>query len=53
VPVKLQSTLTEVGVLELYFVDRGGQNRWKLEFSVREKPKEQAAAKGGRSRKEK
>ena len=40
VPVKLQSSLNEVGVLELFFVDRTAANRWKLEFSVREKPKE-------------
>ncbi|MBI4861296.1 MAG: Hsp70 family protein [Candidatus Riflebacteria bacterium] len=39
VPVKLHTALTEVGTLELHFLDRSSDQRWKLEFSVREKPR--------------
>jgi molecular chaperone DnaK (HSP70) len=37
VPVSLESRLTEVGTLELWCVEREGQGRWKLEYSVRER----------------
>ncbi|MBN2581105.1 MAG: Hsp70 family protein [Pirellulales bacterium] len=36
VPVKFQSRITELGVLELWCVSTLDQKRWKLEFSVRE-----------------
>jgi molecular chaperone DnaK (HSP70) len=36
VPVRLESLVTETGVLELWFVSRDGR-RWKLEFNVRPK----------------
>ena len=52
VPVKLNSSLSEVGVLELFFADRTAANKWKLEFSVREKPKDQPA-RGARGKKDK
>jgi molecular chaperone DnaK (HSP70) len=35
VPVHLQARVNEVGVLELWFVSRDDQHRWKLEFNVR------------------
>jgi hypothetical protein len=35
VPVHLRAQVTEVGTLQLDCVERGGQNRWKLEFNVR------------------
>jgi hypothetical protein len=35
IPVKLQSHVTEVGTLELWFVEREGKESWKLEFDVR------------------
>ncbi|MCS7046186.1 MAG: Hsp70 family protein [Gemmataceae bacterium] len=37
VPVRLHSKVTEVGTLELWCLSRDGQERWKLEFNVREK----------------
>jgi hypothetical protein len=37
VPVHLHSKVTEVGTLELWCISREGQQRWKLEFNVREK----------------
>ncbi|HEY0708579.1 MAG TPA: Hsp70 family protein, partial [Polyangia bacterium] len=37
VPVSLESRLTEIGTLELWCVEREGQGRWKLEYSVRER----------------
>jgi hypothetical protein len=37
VPVHLHSKVTEVGTLELWCLSRDGQQRWKLEFNVREK----------------
>ncbi len=37
VPVHLHSKVTEVGTLELWCLSRGGKQRWKLEFNVREK----------------
>jgi molecular chaperone DnaK (HSP70) len=36
-PVRLESRVTEVGTLELWCVSRDGQQRWKLEFNIREK----------------
>ncbi len=36
-PVSIQIQLTEIGTLELWCVSRQDGNRWKLEFSVREK----------------
>jgi hypothetical protein len=36
VPVHLLSKVTEVGTLELWCLSRDGQQRWKLEFNVRE-----------------
>lgn len=36
-PVWLQSRVTEVGTLELWCVSREDQQRWKLEFSLRER----------------
>jgi molecular chaperone DnaK (HSP70) len=38
VPVRLESHVTEVGTLELWCVARDGHGRWKLEYSVRERP---------------
>jgi hypothetical protein len=37
VPVQFQSRITELGVFELWCVNRAAGGRWKLEFSVREK----------------
>lgn len=39
-PVRLESRITEVGTLELWCVSRDGQQRWKLEFNVREPDEE-------------
>jgi molecular chaperone DnaK (HSP70) len=36
-PVRLESRVTEIGTLELWGVSRDGQQRWKLEFNIREK----------------
>ena len=36
VPVTLESRITELGVLELWGVSAVSDERWKLEFSVRE-----------------
>ena len=38
VPVRLSSHLTEVGTLELWFHEKEGGRRWKLEIGVRERP---------------
>ena len=35
--VRLESRVTEVGTLELWCVSRDGQQRWKLQFNLREK----------------
>lgn len=40
VPVKLRSHVTELGMLELWSVERDGKDRWKLEFDVREREDE-------------
>jgi molecular chaperone DnaK (HSP70) len=37
VPVHLHTKVTEVGTLELWCLSRDGKQRWKLEFSVRER----------------
>ncbi len=37
VPVTLETVATEVGTLELWCQQKGGEGRWKLEFEVREK----------------
>lgn len=39
-PVRLESRVTEVGTLELWCVARDGQQRWKLEFNIRERDEE-------------
>lgn len=36
VPVHLQSKVTEIGTLEIWCLGREDQQRWKLEFNVRE-----------------
>ncbi len=35
VPVRLHAHLTEIGTLELWFVARDSENRWRLEFTIR------------------
>ncbi|MFO0968760.1 MAG: Hsp70 family protein [Gemmataceae bacterium] len=40
VPVTLAARCTEIGTLELYCVAREGDNRWRLEFNVRDVVKE-------------
>lgn len=35
IPVHLKAQVTEVGTLQLWCVDRGDKERWKLEFNVR------------------
>ncbi len=42
VPVHLQAAVTEMGVLEVRCVERGGEGRWKLELNVRMKGDEAA-----------
>ena len=37
VPVKFQSKITELGVFELWCISQSADQRWKLEFSVRER----------------
>jgi hypothetical protein len=36
-PARLESRVTEIGTLELWCVSRDGEQRWKLEFNIREK----------------
>lgn len=36
IPIWLQSSVTEIGTLELWCVARDGDRRWKLEFNIRE-----------------
>jgi hypothetical protein len=36
VPVTLSARSTEIGTLELYCVAKDGENRWRLEFNVRD-----------------
>jgi len=40
VPVHLHSKVTEVGQLEVSCQSRDGKEKWKLEYSVRERPEE-------------
>ena len=40
VPVTLAARCTEIGTLELYCVAKDGNNRWRLEFNVRDIVKE-------------
>ncbi len=37
VPVRLETRVTEVGTLELWCVSRDGEQRWKLQFNIRER----------------
>jgi hypothetical protein len=48
VPVTLAARVTEIGTLELWCVAKEGNNRWRLEFNVRDiiKPAEDAEADG-------
>jgi hypothetical protein len=39
-PVRLESRVTEIGMLELWCASRDGSNRWKLELNIREKSDE-------------
>ncbi len=39
-PVRLESRVLEVGTLELWCVSRDGQQRWKLQFNIREREQE-------------
>ena len=43
VPVHFQARITELGMFELWCVHRSGDQRWKLEFNVREDPAPVAA----------
>jgi len=38
VPVRLETRVTEIGTLEVWCVSRDGNQRWKLELNIREKP---------------
>ena len=42
VPVQFESHITELGVFELWCVHTTSEQRWKLEFSVREDAEEAA-----------
>jgi len=44
VPVTLAARSTEIGTLELWCVARDGNNRWRLEFNVRDIVKDDAPA---------
>jgi hypothetical protein len=37
VPVNLQAAVTELGMLEVRCLEKGGSGRWKLEMNVRSK----------------
>ena len=41
VPVRFQSHITELGVFELWCQSTKSAQRWKLEFSVRERDEEE------------
>jgi hypothetical protein len=43
VPVRLAARCTEIGTLELFCVARDGDNRWRLEFNVRDIVDDQTA----------
>src|SRR5262249_61379173 len=52
VPVTLSARCTEIGTLELFCVAKEGDNRWRLEFNVRDivsDATEEADEAGGRS----
>ncbi len=36
IPVRLRTHVTEIGTLEVWAVERGGERAWKLEWNVRE-----------------
>src|SRR5262249_44503709 len=44
VPVTLAARSTEIGTLELYCVAKDGQNRWRLEFNVRDIVRDETAS---------
>ncbi|HZT82341.1 MAG TPA: Hsp70 family protein, partial [Gemmataceae bacterium] len=44
VPVTLAARSTEIGTLELWCVAKDGQNRWRLEFNVRDLVKDEGPA---------
>jgi hypothetical protein len=44
VPVTLAARSTEIGTLELWCVAKEGNNRWRLEFNVRDIVKEESSA---------
>ncbi len=44
VPVRFQSRITELGVFELWCVSTCSDQRWKLEFSIREQSPDEAGA---------
>ncbi len=46
VPVTLAARSTAIGTLELFCVAREGDNRWRLEFNVRDVVREQPSAPG-------
>ncbi len=48
VPVTLAARSTEIGTLELYCVAKDGNNRWRLEFNVRDIVKDDGAQAAGR-----
>jgi hypothetical protein len=47
VPVTLAACSTEIGTLELWCVAKESQNRWRLEFNVRDVVKDDAAGEPG------
>ena len=36
VDVNLQVSITEIGTLEIFCLEKSGDNKWKLEFNVRD-----------------
>src|SRR5206468_9452395 len=49
VPVTLAARSTEIGTLELFCVAKDGNNRWRLEFNVRDIIKDDTSASPARS----
>lgn len=47
VPVTLAARSTEIGTLEVFCVAKEGENRWRLEFNVRDLIKEEPAPSAG------
>lgn len=39
-PVRIETRVTEIGTVEIWCVSRNGEQRWKLEFNVRERAEE-------------